>query len=292
MMRKVIKGFIIGACVCILVGIVFFVGAACAGGITGAKSIIENGGITIGISSDDYVDWDKASEHTISLDDMDEPSLELELGSGDFEIIESDVTDIVVKSSKKIDVKKDGDTIKIHTPERFYFVKIGIGNDHNNVTIEIPKGMKFEDVDMKIGAGELRCENIMADYLKMELGAGTIDIKNYTSKESVISVGAGEIIVEKGTSGDMDIDVGMGSFSFHGTSNGDLDVDCGMGNVQMWMDNSEKDFDYQVDCGMGNVTVGKHSYGGVATDQDIDNDADYECDLDCGMGNIEIHFEK
>lgn len=292
MMEKLIKGFIIGASVCILVGIVFFVGAACAGGISGAKSIMENGGITIGISSDDYVDWDKASEHTISLEDMDEPSLDLELGAGDFEIIESNVTDIVVKSSKKIDVKKDGDTIKIHTPERFYFLKIGIGNDHNNVTIEIPKGIKFEDVDMQIGAGELRCENIVADHLKMELGAGTIDVESYSSKESVISVGAGEIIVEKGISEDMDIDVGMGSFSFHGAVNGDLDVDCGMGNVQMWLDNAETDFDYQVDCGMGNITVGNQSYGGVATDRDIDNDADYKCDLDCGMGNIEIHFEK
>lgn len=292
MMEKLIKGFIIGASVCILVGIVFFVGAACAGGISGAKSIMENGGITIGISSDDYVDWDKASEHTISLEDMDEPSLDLELGAGDFEIIESNVTDIVVKSSKKIDVKKDGDTIKIHTPERFYFLKIGIGNDHNNVTIEIPKGMKFEDVDMQIGAGELRCENITADYLKMELGAGTIDVENCVSKETVISVGAGEIIVDKGISEDMDVDVGMGSFSFHGIVNGDVDVDCGMGNVQMWMNNSEKDYNYQVDCGMGNITVGKQSYGGVSTDQDIDNDADYECDLDCGMGNIEIHFEK
>ena len=292
MMGKVMKGFIIGACVCILVGIVFFVGAACAGGISGAKSIMENGGISIGISSDDFVDWDKASEHTISLEDMDEPSLDLELGAGDFEIIESDVTDIVVKSSKKIDVKKDGDTIKIHTPERLYFIKIGIGNNHNNVTIEIPKGIKFEDVDMQIGAGELRCENIVADHLKMELGAGTIDVESYSSKESVISVGAGEIIVEKGISKDMDIDVGMGSFSFHGAVNGDLDVDCGMGNVQMWLDNAETDFDYQVDCGMGNITVGNQSYGGVATDQDIDNDADYKCDLDCGMGNIEIHFEK
>lgn len=292
MMGKVMKGFIIGASVCILVGIVFFVGAACAGGISGAKSIMENGGITIGISSDDFVDWDKASEHTISLEDMDEPSLDLELGAGDFEIIESNVTDIVVKSSKKIDVKKDGDTIKIHTPERFYFLKIGIGNEHNDVTIEIPKGMKFEDVDMQIGAGELRCENIMADYLKMELGAGTIDVENCVSKETVISVGAGEIIVDKGISEDMDVDVGMGSFSFHGIVNGDVDVDCGMGNVQMWMNNSEKDYNYQVDCGMGNITVGKQSYGGVSTDQDINNDADYECDLDCGMGNIEIHFEK
>ncbi len=291
-MGKVIKGFLIGACVCIVVGIVFFVGAACAGGISGAKSIMENGGITIGISSDDFDEWNTASEHTVSLADMDEPSLDLELGAGDFEIIESDVKDIVVKSSKKINVSKNGDTIKIHTPEHFAFVSIGFTEPHNNVTIEIPKGTKFEDVTMNIGAGELRCENITSDFLKMELGAGTISVEEYTCNEAVFSVGAGEIIVGEGSAKDMDIDVGMGSLISHGTVKGDLDVDCGMGNVQMWLTGSEDEFNYQIDCGMGNVTVGNTSYGGVATDQDFDNDADYDCDLDCGMGNIEIHFEE
>ena len=290
-MGKVIKGFIIGACVCIVVGIVFFVGAACAGGISGAKSIMENGGITIGISSDDFEEYNTATEHTVSLADMDTPSLELELGAGEFEIIESDVTDIVVKSSKKINVKKDGDTIKIHTPERLAFVSIGFTEPHNNVTIEIPKGMKFDDVTLNIGAGELDCPSIAADSLRMELGAGTITVEEYTCDEAVISVGAGEIIVGSGTPNDMDIDVGMGSFLFHGAAKGNLDVDCGMGNVQMWLKGSEDDFNYEIDCGMGNVTVGNTSYGGVATDQDFDNGADSDCDLDCGMGNIEIHFE-
>ena len=292
-MGRLIKGFIIGACTCIMVGIVFFVGAACMGGIGNAKSIFENGGITIGIHSNDSADWDKASEHTISLENMDEPSLDLKLGAGDFEIIESNVSDIVVKATKKMNVKKDGNTIKIYTPERFKikFVSFGM-DDVNNVIIEIPKGMKFDDVDMQIGAGELRCENITANKLKMELGAGMITTENYTSDKAVMSVGAGEIIVKKGASKDMDIDVGMGNFTFHGTANGDLDVDCGMGNVQMWLTGEEEDYNYEVDCGMGNVTVGDKSYAGVAADQDYDNNAEYKCDLDCGMGNIEIYFEN
>lgn len=290
-MGKVIKGFIIGACVCIVVGIVFFVGAACAGGISGARSIMENGGITIGISSDDFDEWNTATEHTVSLEDMDTPSLELELGAGDFEIIESDAKDIVVKSSKKINVSKNGDTIKIHTPEQFAFVNIGFTEMDNNVTIEIPKGMKFDDVVMEIGAGELRCDNVTADSLQMELGAGTIVTEKYTCDEAVLSVGAGEIIIGDGTAKDMDVDVGMGSLISHGAVKGNLDVDCGMGNVQIWLTGSEDDFNYQIDCGMGNVTVGNTSYGGVATDREIDNDADYDCDLDCGMGNIEIYFE-
>lgn len=289
-MGKVVKGFIIGACICIVVGLILFIGGAVSGGLAGARAIMENGGITIGISSDDFKEYNTATEHTISLAGMDTPDLELELGAGEFEIIESDVTDIVVKASKKIEVSTDNDTIKIHTPEYFNFIKIGVMDTGNKVTIEMPKGMKFEDVKMEIGAGELNCPGIFAETLRMDIGAGAIYVDEYTCEEAVASVGAGEIIVGKGTAEDMDIDVGMGNLVFHGEVLDKLDVDCGMGNVQMWLKGSEKDHNYEIDCGMGNVTVGSTSYGGVAADQDIDNGASSEFDLDCGMGNLEIHF--
>lgn len=291
-MGKVTKGFIIGASICIIVGTIFFVGAAVSGGISGARSIMENGGITIGISSDDFEEWNTATEHTVSLDGIDVPNLDLELGAGEFEIVESDTTDIVVKSSKKIDVSVDGDTIKVHTPDHFAFVRVGFMETGTKVRIEVPKGMKFDEVTMEIGAGELDCPTVVCDSLHLEIGAGAIRVEEFVCDEAVVSVGAGEIIVEKGAAADMDIDVGMGNLVFHGEVEDNLDVDCGMGNVQMWLKGSEKDHNYQVDCGMGNVTVGNTSYGGVAADQDIDNGASSDFDLDCGMGNLEIHFEE
>lgn len=290
-MNKVIKGFVIGACVCIVVGIVFFIGAARAGGINTARSLVEDGGIVVGMTEDELMEWNTATEHTISLADMDTPSLELELGAGEFEIIESDVTDIVVKSKKKVNVETKGDTIYIHTPEHFVLFSSLNGN-HNSIVIQIPKGMQFEDINIEVGAGELACPSLNAESLEMDLGAGRITVENYNCEKAVISVGAGEIIVANGSANEMDIDVGMGNFVFEGKVAGDLDVDCGMGNVQMKLYGSEKDYNYAVDCGMGNVTVGNHSYGGVATDQEIDNDAAYDCDLDCGMGNVEIRFTE
>lgn len=290
-MNKIIKGVIVGACICIAVGFVLFIGAAAFGGLSGAREIMKDGGITIGVSSEDILEYDTATERTISLAGMDMPDLELELGAGKFEIIESDVKDIVVKSNKKVDVSADGDTIKIHTPKQFYFMKIGIGNEGNNVTIEVPRGMKFEDVEMQIGAGEMNCENIYSEKIRMEIGAGAIYVDSFTCEEAILSVGAGEISVEEGSAEDVDADVGMGNLIFHGKVLDNLDADCGMGNIQMWLEGSEKEHDYEIDCGMGNVVVGDNSYGGVAADQDIDNGADSKFDLDCGMGNLEIYFE-
>lgn len=290
-MNRIIKGVIIGAVICIAVGFVLFIGAAAFGGLSGAREVMKDGGIVIGVSPDDILEYSTPTEHTISLADMDIPDLELELGAGEFEIIESDVKDIVVRSTKKLDVSADGDTIKIHSPRQLYFMKIGIVSDRNNVIIEVPRGMKFEDIEMQIGAGEMNCENLYAEKIRMEIGAGTIYVDSFTCEEAVLSVGAGEISIEEGIAEDVDADVGLGNLIFRGNVLDKLDADCGMGNLQMWLEGSEKDHNYDIDCGMGNVVIGEASYGGVAFDDDIDNGADSKFDLDCGMGNLEIHFE-
>ena len=239
------------------------------------------------IIPEDYTEGEAGIEHIVSLENMAIPNLDLKLDAGYFEIIESNVSDIVVKSTEEINVNKDGNTIKIHTPLKIITTKMD-----TRATIEIPQGMKFQDVFMNVGAGELRCQSIAADNLKIKVGAGKIIAENFDSEKSVISVGAGEITVNAGVSADMDIDVGMGSFTFHGTANGDLVANCGVGNVQMWLDGDQRDYNYHVKCAMGNITVGNNSYGGMATDQHIDNNAAYQCKLDCGMGRIAVHFEN
>lgn len=291
-MNKIVKGFIIAACICIALGFVFFVGAAASGGISGARSILENGGV-IGISlgSDDFKEWNSASEHTISLVGMNKPNLELELGAGEFEIRESETEDIVVKSKKKIEVSSYGDTISVRTKKHYVFFGF-IGNNHNEVTIEVPRGTKFNEIDMEVGAGELNCPSIAAEKLNIELGAGRITIDDYTCNEANIYVGAGEVIAGKGTVVNMDAEVGMVSLTFAGSIAQNLNVDCGMGNVQMDLKGSEEDYNYRIECGMGNVTVGSSSYGGVACEKNIDNGSAYDFDLDCGMGNVEIMFSN
>ena len=122
-MNKTIKRMVVGACICIGIGIVILGVASVTGGISEAKELIQNGGITVGFSSDDLLEYNTETRHNILLDDMRTVNMDIELAAGDFKIIESDVTDIVVESNKKIESFKEGDTIYIHTPKKFYFMK-------------------------------------------------------------------------------------------------------------------------------------------------------------------------
>ena len=267
-MGKITKRLLIAAIICIAVGCVISIGAACGGGISEVREMMKNGGIHIGISGDDFADWNTNTEHRFSLEDISVPNLELKLGAGEFEIKESETTDILIKSGMPIKAQVDGDTIKIHTKDSVQFISWG---SSGVISIEVPKGTHFGDVDMKIGAGKIECENVSAQKLSLE-------------------VGAGEIIMSESDTKEMAVNVGMGSFIFHGNVNGDIEMDCGMGNAQLWLDGTEEDYNYEIDCDMGNITVGNHSYGGVSAKQYIDNNAAYDIEMDCGMGNVELYF--
>lgn len=292
-MKKGMKGFVIGAGICIGVGVVISCIAAFAGGISSTKTMIKNGDLNAGALSD----LDSAAmtkERVISLQDMNDPKLDLDLSAGYFEIVETDGEDLIVRAADKIKVTLDGDKIRVNTPKRYTFFHINLGNDgnRNKVRIEVPKGTVFSEISMDLGAGEMVCDTINCDKISVDLGAGKMTVEEIDSGETVFSVGAGEITVDRGTTKEMDIDVGMGSFAFHGEVSDELDASCGMGNIQMWLDGKEEDHNYAVECGMGRVIVGQHSYTGVSTEQKIDNHVRSDYDLECGMGNIEIVFEE
>lgn len=292
-MKKGMKGFVIGAGICIGVGVVMTCIAAFAGGISNAKTMIKNGDLNVSFPKDlDSITMTK--EKVISLSNVKNPKLDLDLSAGYFEIAETDGEDLIVSAADKIKVTQDGDKIYVSTPNRYTFFHINLGNDskRNKIRIEVPKGTVFDEITMDLGAGEMVCDTLNCDKIYVDLGAGKMTVDEMESRETAFSVGAGEITVDSGNTKEMDIDVGMGSFAFHGEVSDELDASCGMGNIQMWLDGKEEDHNYTVECGMGRVLVGQHSYTGMSTDQKIDNHAQSDYDLECGMGNIDIEFEE
>lgn len=300
-MSKVLKGFLITACVCILLGAAILAGVAASGGKQVVRDVVQNGGVYwdnngfhVGpavIAGYNDEDWAESivngKEHTFSADGIEE--LDIELKAGVFKIMEGDTNEIIVRSSDEVAVFADNDSISIETEDKN--IIFGVGNDGQNVEITLPKGHKFHTMEIEVAAGELDVDSMSAEEITLEAGAGTIEVDNLLCEKAVISVGAGEAIVKNGAVKDVDLDVGMGDFEFNGSIIGDLDADCGMGNMDITLAGTESDYDYQIDCGMGDVSIGNTSFGGMASSKEIDNDADAEFDLDCGMGSINIKFK-
>lgn len=297
-MSKVIKGFLITACVCILVGIIMLIGVAASGGadvVAGALKegvyFSENGfhvGGSVIFEDTANMEFDEGKEMEFAAGEI--KNLDIELGAGTFEIVEGDEDKIIIRSAKKIRAAQSGSTLKIDTGKRVKVHFFGVTDEGNHVEITLPKDKEFHTIDLEIGAGTMNADALIGEELEVEIGAGEIIVDELACEKAKISVGAGKAVVDSGAAEELDLDVGMGELWYAGSLTGDLDADCGMGNMDIRLDAKEEDYDYQIDVGMGNITVGNSSYGGMAQSKDIDNDAEADMDLDCGMGNIKVHF--
>lgn len=178
--------------------------------------------------------------------------LDVELAAGTLEIYYDDVEEIEVQ-------QEDVANFQCYMEDRTLHVKggknFGIGNSDGKITIVIPKDMKFEEVDMEVGAGEATVSGLTANTLDIEVGAGQADFTSLDVQNLNAETGAGELNVE--------------------------------------LIGSESDYNYDVECGIGEIEIGGNSYGGFGSEQNITNPgAERFLDLECGVGEVQVAFQK
>lgn len=165
-------------------------------------------------------------------------------------------------------------------------------NNQCQITLSVPEGFTFAEVDAEIGAWVMDLGSISADKMDMEVGACQITADTLVADTLNVTVGMGEVVIEDMQVNKLDAEVGMGNFRADGTVSEKADVECAMGNIEMEIAGAQKEYNYDIECGMGNVDIGDNSYSGLANEQSIDNGADRKMDVECAVGNISIRFTK
>ncbi len=263
-------------------------------------------------------DWDDSEDlddtenldDTEDLDDTDAVSrvntfpvseienLDMQIGAARIRIEEGDDSDNVVVTLKRGREKYYQAGMKDGTLEISYgknLKGVNWGDNHAIITVQVPAGMKVDDIDMSIGACEAKIltDTISCNNLSVDVGAGTLETDGFTvAEEMELEIGAGEMILNGGTYGSADITCGVGNFEMKGSVAQDLTAECGMGNMEIHLIGNEEDYNYTLSCSMGNLKVGDTSYNAISEDKTIENDgAKGDIDLSCGMGNLELDFE-
>lgn len=292
-MNKVLKGFIIGALICVGLGIIILIGAICGGGKELTKEYLAKhegriGAITYSVDTPlgKMEEWTvkKSEESVIPITGVE--NLDIEFVAGKLKVKKTEGKDITLRTSDDVVVKQEGDTLKIRMKKKEYFL-----GDANYVTIEIPESVIFDQIHMDAGAAEVIVERIEADQFDVDLGAGALHIEDLICEEGSFHIGAGEVDVENGEVEKAKIDVGMGAFFYQGVIGEELDADCGMGAISMELEGDESDYNYDVDVDAGDIRIGSRKYSGMNCSEEIDNDGIADFNLDCDMGSIEIKFE-
>lgn len=239
------------ACLLIVIGIGCLAAAFSMGlSLDTFMNMIEQGkfSISFGKNSDNHTYKEMQEE----FNDSEVKNLDIELAAVSLEIYYSDVEQIQIEQENISGYKSyiEEETLYIEGGN-----KIGFGNGIGNIVVIVPKYMKFQTVDLELGAGEAEIEDLNADSVTIEVGAGKASIDN--------------LVVNH------------------------LSAKVGTGQLQVQIFGNENDYSYDIECGIGEIQIGDSSYGGFGkTQKSIQAGSDKQIDLECGIGEIQIDFIK
>lgn len=172
-------------------------------------------------------------------------------------------------------------------------VGVGVGAGvENSVTLYVPQGHSFAEADIEIGAGEFVCGSLTADHASLEAGAGSIKVQGpLRAGELDLSVDAGEMALSGMETQYLDAEVKAGDLTAQGSVTGNASLECNAGEIELRLEESQRDFNYQLSASAGSIHLGEESYSGFVREKRIDNGAQRLLEAECGMGSISIQFQ-
>ena len=177
-------------------------------------------------------------------------------------------------------------TIKDLTKNKLF----GGGSYENAVlTIYVPVGTVFENVNITTGAGRLTVDNLFAETIDFELGAGEVSIGSLVATKSAdIEGGAGRITVSGGALKNLDMDMGVGELNLTSAFSGECKLDMGVGESNITLIGNKDDYKLDLEKGLGSITVD----GKDVSDFGSSGNGTNKVDISGGIGAINVRFEE
>jgi DUF4097 and DUF4098 domain-containing protein YvlB len=273
-LQKVIKYLALAFAIFLTVSIV--------GGILSAVGLLGS------LFSDDDAEWGdvigETKNYTVSSEISD---LNIQINAADFYIKEG--KSFSVESNLKnleVDEKNGCLTLKDLTK-----IKLNGSNAYENavLTIWVPVGTVFDNVNIKTGAGRFTVDSLSAATIGFELGAGDVTISKLIAEKSAnIEGGAGRITISDGAIKNLDLEMGLGQLNLTSALTGDCNLDSGVGEMNVTLLGSKDDYELDIEKGIGNITVD----GKNVTDFGSSGNGANEVDIHGGVGAINVRFNN
>ena len=259
-----------------------FLAVSIVGGILSAVGLLGS------LFSDDDAEWGdvigETKTYTVSSEISD---LNIQINAADFYIKEGN--SFSVESNLKnleIDEKNGCLTLKDLTK-----IKLNGSNAYENavLTIYVPVGTVFDNVNIKTGAGRFTVDSLSAATIGFELGAGDVTISKLIAEKSAnIEGGAGRITISDGAIKNLDLEMGLGQLNLTSALTGDCNLDSGVGEMNVTLLGSKDDYELDIEKGIGNITVD----GKNVTDFGSSGNGANEVDIHGGVGAINVRFNN
>ncbi|WP_270655547.1 DUF4097 family beta strand repeat-containing protein [Eubacterium callanderi] len=218
-------------------------------------------------------------------------SLDLDYSAGYLEIQKGDVFKVEgYNLPNNFTAEQKNDTLKIKDSikDPINFLNTLSDSQKPHLTVTIPEGTAFKEVDLDFGASDTRIDTLKTDRLKVDMGVGRVEMKSITADNAKFNNGAGEVVLSDMKINDMDMECGVGKVSFEGFLTGKNKIEGGVGETTLTINGKASDFDIKGEPGIGELTVDGSRY---TEDRFRNSEAPNSLDISGGVGSLRITFE-
>lgn len=205
----------------------------------------------MGLEWNDLKDMAMTKEEYVEMETCNKLDIECPVGVVSLFYDDVDKIEVEQQGIQNFTCEMNGDTLSIRGNK-------GIFSDSSeaSITIKIPKGHDFKEVDMEVEAGQANVDGLCAKTFSIEVGAGQANLKN--------------------------IDVSH------------MEAQAGAGQIQAKLVGSQDEYQYDVECKLGEIVIGGVSLNSlVGKEINIEKPgAHRSLDLECGVGQIVIEFSE
>ena len=157
------------------------------------------------------------------------------------------------------------------------------------LTLCVPNGIVFDDVDITTGAAKLTVDALSTSSLELKLGAGDVRFESLqASLAADIKGGAGQITIASGTLNDLTLAMGVGELNFSGALLGNCDLKFGVGESNLTLIGSKDDYTVAIEKGLGSISVD----GKNVSDYGSNGNGQSHIHIEGGIGAAHIVFQE
>ena len=210
-------------------------------------------------------------------------SLDIQINAADFKIVSADEFSVESNLKYLSVFEKDG-VLKIVDE-----AKSNSNYSDAILTLYVPNGAVFNDVDIETGAAKMTVDTLSASSVELKLGAGDVRFESLNASSEVdIEGGAGQITIINGTLNDLSLEMGMGELNLTAAVFGNSDLKFGVGESNVTLIGSKDDYKVDIEKAIGNITVD----GKTVTDFGSGGNAQNHIEIEGGIGTINLKFQE
>lgn len=306
-MKKFTKGALITALVCVVLGVVLCaVGAGIGFHYSSIPRMAKDGAFNFNGNWKVWRDWSETEREAEEKTEVKTERYEFSADEIRNLNIDMDCADVEIKEtadSRKIqvEVKYQRNDAKNHVLAAAQDDVLDISesevtsvknNGEIQVTLRIPEGKEFNDVNLQndVGSVIINCKmNAQNCNIRMDTGKCNFNNELKVAEKLYAEVDVGRIGFERIEAGEMELYADVGKIEAELAAADKSTLNCDVGEIDVVMEGAESDYNYYTDCNIGNVKLGRH-HGG--REQEIRNHSHKNIDISCDIGKVKVEFTK